>query len=197
MKPTTIIIGGNFRGGTSATAGLFQTAGVFMGCDMGFNKEDKEFQAIFHGNPQPDRAILTKLIDRRNRQHQIWGFKYPAIHQSINQVQYLFRNPKVFFVLRDPEAVADSECRRTGQRKDMILRRTLNYNNNMVAWASEMPHRVKLISFERLLTRTRETVEEIFRFAEIAPGCTILELCETINLQSDYHRAERQTLNRR
>jgi len=168
----TIIIGGNFRGGTTATTRVFQTVGVYMGppARMGFNQEDIAFQRVFHQRRTINKAALQALIKRRNKERGIWGFKYPGIYNYLTDTVELFRAPHVVLVLRDPVAVARSEYKRTGARFPSVLNEVPRVNAKIINTANILHARgipVYLLSFEHLLTRTWETVAGLYAFAGI------------------------------
>lgn len=185
MKNRTIIIGGNYRGGTTATTQVFQAAGVPMGDDTRYNQEDREFQRLFHNVRTINIHALRTLIAQRNRAHGVWGFKYPAIHEHITDVFREFRNPHVVLVLRDPVAVARSEEQRSGRDLLSTLRRVPERNARIINRAAVLRNHgipVHLLSFEHLLTRTEKAVRHLYAFAgldaDVGAGVEVVNLEE-------------------
>lgn len=163
----TIIIGGNFRGGTTLTTKLVQTAGIALPGEYRRNFENLALQKLLHMTDQVEEEDFRPLIDQYNAEHQVWGFKYPAVHAHLETIMPWFRNPKVVFVLRDPFAVADSERRSEGGLNDehYIWRRTTEYNRRMVDLAIDYgEEQVLLISYEHLILRTKKEVNRLVDF---------------------------------
>jgi hypothetical protein len=126
----TVVVLGAFRGGTSMVARVLQNLGVFMGDafappDAEYETaEDCEFQTLLHrpdlltqSNILPNEITeeeigsLRALIEKRNREHRLWGWKYPGsvmwcLHANLEG--YL-RNPHFITVFRDPLAVFQHE----------------------------------------------------------------------------------------
>ena len=163
----TFIISGNFRGGTTAVAQLLARAGIFLGEEMDShgNSEDSAFQRLLV-RPDLDSDELVRLIESRNQSHPIWGFKFPGAHTFMPGMLPYFRNPLLIFVFRDPIAVADSESRRAGQNFGEMMQRTARFNSNMVELMKLLPNRSHAISYELLLARTSEVVENLLDFME-------------------------------
>ena len=126
----TVVVLGAFRGGTSMVAQLLRALGVFMGDEFAHpdqeygNLEDREFQQLLHRKDLLTRedisstdfsaaeiGTLKTLVGQRNRQHPLWGWKYPGtvlwcLHAGLSC--YL-RNPHFITVFRDPLAIFQHE----------------------------------------------------------------------------------------
>jgi hypothetical protein len=129
-RQKTVVVLGAFRGGTSLVARILKNLGVFMGDEFAPSDreyetiEDAEFQQLLHRRDLLARAeidagdftageiaSLRALINRRDADHDLWGWKYPGsvvwyLHAGIER--YL-RNPHFVTVFRDPLAVFQHE----------------------------------------------------------------------------------------
>jgi hypothetical protein len=196
----TVVVLGAFRGGTSMVSQLLRELGVFMGerfaCPDGDydNAEDQEFQDLLYR-----RDLLTKenvsaadfsahelsalrvLIEKRNRQHALWGWKYPGtiiwcLHAGL--ARYL-RNPHFITVFRDPLAIFQHEldknslepaavCKKTGRSFRWIGLQNQRLVDHVVQ--SQAPH--LLISYERTMTggpsKNQALVESLISFLQPA-----------------------------
>jgi len=170
-------------------AKMLREIGVFMGSEYAppdpeyDNVEDREFQDLLHRWP-----ILTKeslgeidfprelmeplvaLIERRNRQHSLWGWKYPGtvLWCLYGGLAKYLRNPHFVTVFRDPVAIfqheVDKGCigaadirRETG----LSLRWIANQNRHLIehVMQSDAPH--LLVSYERTMTGGEEAREAL------------------------------------
>ncbi|HBI15681.1 MAG TPA: hypothetical protein DDY20_09240 [Desulfobulbaceae bacterium] len=164
----TIIVCGNFRGGTTAVAQLLDRLGIPLGekMDPNNNCEDLEFQQVLLRETL-DRAELDRLVRERNARHAIWGFKFPGAHLHMPAMLESFRNPQVIFVFRDPYAVADSEQRRTGQSLSRMMERTVEYNLHMTRLLQSLSCPTHPVSFEQLLVRPAAVIDRLLTFLSI------------------------------
>lgn len=158
------------------------------------NNEDIEFQDILHNGGSALQMHynedLKRLIEKRDREHSCWGFKYPALHQYHGALASIKRGAKFIYVLRDPLAVTMSEARQADGTKNFqyVLSRTCEYNAKMVQ-LSRGNSDVHLISYERLITRPWATIGALLQFMDVNYNAAkIVELCELIKLPNDRYR---------
>jgi hypothetical protein len=107
----TIVVLGAPRGGTSLISGILRLMGVFMGDPrdrLGHQHEDPKFRADV---PLADK-ILT--IKDRNKQHPLWGWKFPSTIHFLTDVFTELRNPHIVVVYRNPFDVGLSSATRGG-----------------------------------------------------------------------------------
>lgn len=64
------------RGGTTMTAALLEAAGVFMGENLPFTREDEEIAQLLRERVL-DRKAFDAVVSARSRGFPIWGFKAP------------------------------------------------------------------------------------------------------------------------
>jgi hypothetical protein len=121
-----LIIAGAHRSGTSATARLFQRAGLFLGDELDRPSasnpyglfEDREMQQLHEGilqdngtNWQVTRRLLPvvsparwnqlrSLVRRREAEHELWGFKDPRACLFLELWKRLLPDAKCVVVFR-------------------------------------------------------------------------------------------------
>lgn len=167
----TIIVCGNFRGGTTAVAQLLHAVGIPMGerMDPNNNCEDLDFQQLLIQDTV-NREELRALIKKRNERYGVWGFKFPGAHVHMPEILTSFRNPHVVYVFRDPYAVGDSEQRRTGQSLYAMMARTVQYNRQMIDLLQQQVCPGHPVSFEHLLVRPEAVIDNLLGFLSITVG---------------------------
>jgi hypothetical protein len=164
---TNVIIGGNFRGGTSITARLAVAAGLALPGEFGKNYEDRRFQSLLHGVKRPNKKALKDLISANNQSYKQWVLKYPAIFKNFKVILPLLQNPKIILITRDPVAVAQSEKRNHSKKEyTKLLERTGIYNQAIVdAYVKyQKKYSSLLLSYEKLVLQPHETVNQICSF---------------------------------
>jgi hypothetical protein len=177
-----LIIAGFHRSGTSATAQLLHRAGLFLGYELlealpsnpYGHFEDREVvdlhQQILYGNertwlvdepfvPVVDRSDWQKMrqiIERRNTEHRLWGFKDPRACLFIMLWKYLLPDMKIVLVYRHFSEVTRSLGQRHSselflnrgnrlvhqrfwEEPDLALKMWLVHNNALLAFARTHP----------------------------------------------------------
>lgn len=82
------------RGGTSAVAGAMQRLGLFIGADLPNNYEDPDFVS------KPP-AVMKQTIAARQEAHDVWGWKFPAAANYLENLMPVLENPHLVVVFRD------------------------------------------------------------------------------------------------
>ena len=105
-KQTVVVMGG-FKGGTSSIAGALSVLGVHMGDEITHRGEYEDTDVI-------DATVdeIKAIIEKRNREHEVWGWKYFALDRYIESVKKYLINPKYVIVIRDVYATALSQLSR-------------------------------------------------------------------------------------
>ena len=85
--------------------GLMRLLGVFMGEKIAGSYGNKHEDAEFYKSQT--KRQRARLIDRRNRDHDVWGFKDPNVCGYIGELTAL-RNPHFIYIVRDPETTLKS-----------------------------------------------------------------------------------------
>jgi hypothetical protein len=188
-----LIIAGAHRSGTSVTARLLDRAGLFLGYDLDPPSpsnpyglfEDREIQrlhnAILLDNGTtwqvtrrflpvigpPRWGQLAELIERREAEHEIWGFKEPRTCLFIEIWKNILPRAKCLIVFRhfsdsaySLERRAANELfagvrdpaihRRFWQEPDLALRIWLSHNEALLAYADRHPGEVMAVSLKSL-----------------------------------------------
>jgi len=109
------------RGGTTMIAELLERMGVFMGANVApKTREDREFlghrghRDLFEDSRRKKEKVnyllgINHLIDRRNNDHDVWGWKDPIAAFYASEIVDRLINPHYIFVTRDLGAVARHE----------------------------------------------------------------------------------------
>ena len=185
-----LIVAGFHRSGTSLVCQLLHRAGLFLGYDLlgsTFSNlhghfEDTEVldlhQQILSDNGQtwmvsepflpviirPHWQRLEQLVQRRNADHELWGFKDPRVCLFMMIWKYLLPNAKALLVYRHFSDTTYSLGRRqstelfsnpTGPQRmygrfweepDLALRMWLAHNDALLAFARAYPEDVLAVS---------------------------------------------------
>lgn len=188
-----LIIAGFHRSGTSATAQLLQRAGLFLGYELlealpsnpYGHFEDREVvdlhQSILADNgltwliSEPFIPVVNQrhwqrmrqIVDRRNTERALWGFKDPRACMFMMLWKYLLPDAKVLLVYRrfsesthSLKQRHSSELflnrgntsihRRFWQEPDLALRMWLAHNEALLAFARVYPEDTLTVSLEMI-----------------------------------------------
>jgi hypothetical protein len=101
----TVIVLGSGRGGTSCVAGAVHLLGVRMvETGLEVNSEDSEivnaFQSPSNKGYISSLKSIRRVINRRNSQHKVWGWKDPSYDLYLDGIISSCRNPHFLFVFR-------------------------------------------------------------------------------------------------
>lgn len=158
----TYTIFGTRRGGTSMVAGVARALGLDLG-EVGQrkNNEDPRFQ----NRPMPQ---MREAIEKRNAEHDVWGWKFPAAGNYIPELSNSLRNPYLIVVYRDPVAAALSQARRDrafNRRSTRLALHESSANNAVntgLALATDRP--CLLVSNERAVADPEGLIDDIAAF---------------------------------
>lgn len=188
-----LIIAGFHRSGTSATAQLLHRAGLFLGYELlealpsnpYGHFEDREVvdlhQQILADNERtwlvsepfppvvnPSRwQKMRQIIERRNSEHRLWGFKDPRVCSFIMLWKYLMPDAKVLLVYRHfsestrslgkrhaSDLFSDSGNRHIHRRfweePDLALRMWLSHNKALLSFARTYPEDTLVVSLDMI-----------------------------------------------
>lgn len=188
-----LIIAGFHRSGTSLTAQLLQRAGLFIGYELLGARpsnpyghfEDRDVVEV-HEQMLSDNDLtwlvsepflpivkesrwcsLRQMIERRNTEHRLWGFKDPRSCMFMMVWKYLLPDAKVLLVYRHFADSTYSLNRRHSsdlllregrmhmhrmfwEKPDVALRSWLIHNNALLAFARAYPEDTLVISSEAI-----------------------------------------------
>lgn len=162
MDFRTLVVSGVARSGTSMVARVLCGAGVFMGHhvnDIVF--EDDEFTLLFE-DLTPRRA--RGLVERRNSEYDVWGFKRPHLHLYGKPLIDLFRNPYVIITMRDPVAIAERNVLSEQHDPAHSLSTAVNDLQAMVRFTQLLSCPVLLVSYEKAVQEPDRFVKELLNF---------------------------------
>ena len=188
-----LIVAGFHRSGTSATAQLLHRAGLFLGDELlealpsnpYGHFEDKEVVALHHQIladndmtwlvdepfvPVVDERRwqqMRQLVECRNTEHRLWGFKDPRACLFLALWKYLLPNAKVLLVYRHFSGSTYSLARRHSallfsgtisgflhrrfwEEPDLALRMWLTYNKALLAFARANPDDTLAVSMNMI-----------------------------------------------
>lgn len=188
-----LIVAGFHRSGTSLVCQLLQRAGLFLGYDLlGANfsnplghLEDNEILAlhnrILDANGEtwqvgePFMPILAdshwrefrRIIERRNAEHELWGFKDPRVCLFLMVWKFLLPRARVLLVYRHFADSTYSLVRRRAtelflglgprdllgrfwEEPDLALRMWLVHNEALLAFARTYPEDTLAVSLDTL-----------------------------------------------
>src|SRR5690554_2183360 len=80
-SPGTIIVCGLQRSGTTMLAMLLEELGVYIGERL--SDTEREDQDAYRALESPQARKLIEFCERRNREHPVWGFKWPDAYRSL------------------------------------------------------------------------------------------------------------------
>lgn len=188
-----LVIAGFHRSGTSATAQLLHRAGLFLGYELlealpsnpYGHFEDREVVDL-HQKILTDNGLtwlvnkpllpvvnqhhwrrMKQMIERRNVEHHIWGFKDPRVCMFMMLWKYLLPDMKVLLVYRHftesthslgqrhssdllMNSGNSSIHRRFWQEPDLALRMWLAHNGALLAFAREYPEDTLAVSLDMI-----------------------------------------------
>jgi hypothetical protein len=123
LNKATIVICGSQRGKTSAVAYALYNMGLFLGDRIGEkNYEDADILSVLPDPSLKSKFVLENLqriVEIRNKSHDVWGFKIPHASGYIDELSNILRNPVFVIVFRNPVSVMRSICNRETARFDI------------------------------------------------------------------------------
>lgn len=148
-------------------AGVLRCLGIFMGHRFGeeaggSNHEDLDFQQS--GPPR-----LRKLIDGRNAELDVWGWKDPGAIFNIEEVCKDLRNPYFITVFRDPYAIALSEEKHNQRDIATGLRVAVGHLSKLAYFKVSYPqYKNMAVSYEKAIANKTKTVDDLIMYLGIS-----------------------------
>ena len=166
-KEKTVIVLGIARSGTTMLAEILSSIGIFMGEKLGVVKEDIE---LANAIEKKDLEKAKRLINIRNKNYNMWGWKRPEAFEYYHLWKGLFRNPYIIIIFRDPLSVA----LRNMKSMNLDLMEGLNFYKIKLFKLIDFIEKVNrenipimLISYEKALLNSREFLEALFDFLDL------------------------------
>ena len=166
-KYRTIIVSGVARSGTSMVARVLSVGGLFMGDeidDVVF--EDHAFARMFE-HVGYDPVKLDRLVELRNANHSVWGFKRPHLHVHGVDTIKRFRNPLVILTVRDPVAIAERNAIAEMNDPTLGVSAAMQDLEDVMAFARALTCPTLLMSYERALDQPDTCISALFDFCSL------------------------------
>ena len=161
----TIIVLGCARGGTSLVAGALRELGIMMGEHFdGVTHEDIDFRI-------DDIGKLKELIAERNRNYDVWGWKYPKSIEYMADIVDCLKNPRFIAVYRNPLDIIRSNLNRepelTMADTTSIVSQSYSKINSFV---SKSKHPILCINFENSCEDPISFTRVLANFVDVQPN---------------------------
>ena len=172
-KKKTIIVLGAPRGGTSLISGVLSILGIYMGDVRGGQQEDHLISKYSKDlSVSGKRKILIdniiNVIEDRNSNYDIWGWKLPKTVYFINEVMPHLVNPYFIVIYRNPYAIAQSASMRGNRIFDFqLLSVPINHYKIMHDFLSKCTAPILVTSFDMVLNREEQLINSIISFLNI------------------------------
>jgi len=187
---TCIAVIGSHRSGTSAVAGVLHHLGIFMGERlMGSQKgnpkghfEDLEFWTLHEQiigdwkdpkpNFEPYRQAYRALVEKREREHQVWGIKDPRLCFTFPLLAEYVTGARPILVIRDVGAIIRSLVQRRGALDDDMTfekarKITLHYLDTRAKTMASFRGPALYLEYDTLVEQPEQTVGLIARFCDV------------------------------
>lgn len=171
----TIVATGLARSGTSMLAALLRTAGVYMGEHLHDGTgEDAEILNLLVGGRIGE---FQEMVDRRNADHAMWGFKLPDLHLLLPADQFhRLRNPRLIVVTRDPVAVAVRHTLSEHYDVATPVATAAYAQIGVLHYVDSLDCPKLFLSYEKAITFPDETIANVLAFCGLAPSRTTRRL---------------------
>lgn len=183
----TIIVVGVSRSGTTMVAACLRAFGVFMGNEEKASavQEDVEMATAIESG---DKSRLAELIEARNAEYPVWGFKRPMAFRVIARHLAAFRNPRLVVTFRDPVAIAKRN--QISMHMDFVraLRMANEQTAELIDFVGSIGVPAMLVSYEKALFEPTGFVARLAAFCgiEANPVLTQKAVASVENGPEDY-----------
>ena len=185
----TVVIAGLGRSGTSMLAAVLKAAGLCMGEQTAIGThEDQQIAALL----QPrQRRELRLLIEQRNQDHNLWGFKLPSRQILQPSLLKLLRRPYLVVIFRDILAIAGRRQVSKGESLQSQLTQSLSEYRRLVKFLDRIDRPCLLISYEKALLDPDWLVDQLDHFLGLNLDATSKAACRaSIQVSPDLYRRE-------
>lgn len=169
----TFVLFGNPRGGTTMIANVVRSMGIFLGNDLPVNLEDNGFNWDILSRLKPELSrvdkitSIKKVIQDRNAQHNVWGWKYPRANVYFKDISSELTNPMLICVFRD---VVASTARGVVRRREdplILMRRALDLQSSNLRLIQQSQLPTLLVSYEKAIADPLQLVTSLNRFISL------------------------------
>ena len=116
-----------------------------------------------------DPQELDKLVEFRNADHSVWGFKRPHLHVHGVDTIKRFRNPLVILTVRDPVAIAERNAIAEITDPALGVSAAMQDLQDIIAFAKALTCPTLLISYEMALDQPDMCISRPVRLLQ--PRC--------------------------
>jgi hypothetical protein len=153
----TVIVFGMTRGGTSMVAGAVRGFGYYLGEGLLVNLEDRDF--VYRTDEH-----MKETIARRNRDHSLWGWKFPMAVEYLDRLLPFVRNPILVIVTRDLTATACAMTRWDGRDPSGALSEAIIQSQRNLTFAIRHRLPTLYVSYEKAGLKPDLFLTELGRF---------------------------------
>lgn len=171
----TLVILGMARSGTSMAARVLEGLGVFIGHKKDQAVfEDVEIAQALENNKTEE---FKRLVNLRNAQHALWGWKRPGSLHQIETILKYTRNPHFIIIYRDLLSVALRNKISMNADLHQSLKNALETYEKINQFVASTQAPVMLVSYEKAITKKRKFVKSLALFAGIKADPKLIAHC--------------------
>ena len=169
----TFVLFGNPRGGTTMIANVVRSMGIFLGDDLPVNLEDNGFNWDILSRLEPELSrkdkitSIKKVIEDRNAQYDVWGWKYPRADVYFKDISPALVNPMLICVFRDVVASTWRGVVRRRQEPLNLMRRALDLQSSNLRLIEKSKLPTLLVSYEKAIADPLQLVTSLNRFMSL------------------------------
>ena len=169
----TFVLFGNPRGGTTMIANVVRSMGIFLGDELPVNLEDNGFNWDILSRLEPELSrkdkitSIKKVIEDRNAQYDVWGWKYPRTDVYFKDIAPTLVNPMLICVFRDVVASTWRGVVRRRQQPLNLMRRALDLQSSNLRLIEQSKLPTLLVSYEKAIADPLQLVTSLNRFMSL------------------------------
>jgi hypothetical protein len=170
--------------GTTMMAGIYEILGVRMVADDYHQMKWEDHEIILPAKAG-DALALLNVVNKRNTEHETWGFKFPGMLRVYPDLQHLLADPVYIAIYKDLVSVTR---RRFGTSNRQLYRKMLNTAKQMQSSMQSIASsglEVHLFSYCKAIVDPLGFVLSLASVAELEPQN------ECIDRAADYVQANR------
>jgi len=164
----SLIVSGLGRSGTTMISKMLSAGGIPMGVPK--NDTIHEDQELSLAVEAKDKKKIEDIVNLRNQNHKIWGFKRPLIVKHRSSIEKVFRNPRYVIVFRDPLAVATRNSLSLGFNIKQALNVYAQQNQIIVDFLDQTNKPVMLVSYEKAISNPKAFAAKLGGFSRRGPN---------------------------
>lgn len=172
-EPTTIVVVGVPRSGTSMVGAALRALGVFIGdeIDTSVFEDRRLFGAFESGNADQVREV----VEDYNGRHRTWGFKRPKAFARLDELLSELRNPRLIVTFRDPVAIAVRNSKSVYADPIQGVRSSARAALAVISAIEQADCPVMMVSYEKAMSNRKAFVRRLTAFCGLPYGPEQLE----------------------